>query len=198
MVQTTVNYSAFFSSAFSSAASSVVSAASSAASSLTSSASSALVSSALGASTALAAFFSAGFFSLFLFLNWLGAKLHDYHRSIVALTIAKLQNASIATLAISELTLSNLLEYLAYEFLVTESSDGETTRVEVALLCPGDDFINIRANFLSASLNRLDAVVGEQRTNQALASLPWCGWHRCQAYGPLLVMPHLISPIASN
>ena len=128
--------------------------------------------------------------SLFLGLYRLGAELHDYHGSVVALAVAKLHDTSVATLTISELTLSNLLEYLAYQLLVAKCCDSKTAGMQVALLCPGDDLVYIGADFLGARLNRLDAVVGEQRSNKAL--LHGLGMAEVSAkLAALIVVPHL-------
>ena len=62
--------------------------------------------------------------------------------------------------------------------------------MQIALLCPGDDLVYIGANFLGARLNRLDAVVGEQRSNKAL--FHGLGMAEVSAkLAALIVVPHL-------
>ena len=69
--------------------------------------------------------------------------------------------------------------------------------MQVALLCPGDDFVDIGTNFLSTCLNRLDTVVGKQCANQTLLHSTSVASISAKLT-TLLVVPHLISPIASN
>ena len=80
--------------------------------------------------------------------NRLSAQLHDDHRSIIALAETQLHNAGNSPpCAIGEQALLNLLEDFANElFVVAKSCDSETTGMQVALLRPGDDFVDVRTD----------------------------------------------------
>ena len=92
----------------------------------------------------------------------LGDELHDNDRSVVALTVAELHDAGVTAVAVLPHALGSLVEDLGNELLVAELGDGQTTRVQVALLGPGDDRIDDRTQRLSAGLGGLDAVVLEE------------------------------------
>ena len=70
--------------------------------------------------------------------------------------------------------------------------------MQVALLRPRDDLVNVGADLLGARVDRLDAVVRQQRAHQAL--LHGLGMAGVGAQlAPLLVVSHdLVSPKASN
>lgn len=84
------------------------------------------------------------------------------------LRVAELHDAGVTAVAVLPHALGSLVEDLGNELLIAELGDGQTTRVQVALLGPGDDRIDDRTQRLSAGLGGLDAVVLEEGLGQAL------------------------------